>query len=371
MKILYVITGADIGGAQKHVMDLVSWFQKNGAKLEVVTGEEGPLVDWLILRGIPVKIIPIPRSIQPMKDWKAFWQLRQHLRRNPFNIVHCHSSKAGIIGRLAAFVCRVPKIIFTAHGFVFTDPTLSKKKKAFYIFLERLFGRFSSDIITVSQYDYLAGLGIGLRKQNLHMIHNGLPTEQVQSVPNWESKQAQLRTSDKKIIGFVGRLVPEKNIEMIIRIAEQFHRQALPYGVEFWLLGEGRLAEHYYQTVKEKGLTEIVKFWGNQTNVIDFMDKMHVMLITSHKEGLPYVLLEAMGRGLPVISTDVGGIKEVLDPSGSLELLVPLNDDNQMNQKLEKLLYHDRERERIGRILLQQASYYTADIMCKKIKDIY
>jgi glycosyltransferase involved in cell wall biosynthesis len=371
MKILYVITGADIGGAQRHVMHLVEWFHHNGNVVEVVTGEEGPLVDWLLAREIVVTVIPIPRKIRPKEDWRAFLKLKRHLKQNRYDVVHSHSSKAGIIGRLAAGVCRVPKIVFTAHGFVFTDPTLSKRKKAFYTFLERLFGGLSTDIITVSHYDYRAGISIGLSPRSLHIIHNGLPVRNLLPVSGWEKKQTRLRVSERKIIGFVGRFASEKNIDMIIRIAELFKHNGKIDDVEFWLIGDGKLEAHYRREVSEKGLSEWFHFLGNQDDVISWMDQMHLLLVTSHKEGLPYVLLEAMGRGLPVISTDVGGIKEVLDPFGEHELLVSLNDDQKMYDKINKLLNDSSLREMIGKILLQQAEACTATIMCEKTNGIY
>jgi glycosyltransferase involved in cell wall biosynthesis len=371
MKILYVITGADIGGAQRHVMHLVEWFHRNGNVVEVVTGEEGPLVDWLLARKIGVTVIPIPRKIRPKEDWRAFLKLKRHLKQNRYDVVHCHSSKAGIIGRLAAYISRVPKLVFTAHGFVFTDPTLSTKKKAFYVFLERLFGGLSTDIITVSHYDHRAGIDIGLSPKILHIIHNGLPVQNLIPVAEWEKKQTRLRASEKKIIGFVGRFASEKNIDMIIRIAELYKRDGLMNEVEFWLIGDGKLEAEYRDKVMEKGLADFVLFLGNQDDVINWMDQMHLLLITSHKEGLPYVLLEAMGRGLPVISTDVGGIKEVLDPSGEHGLLVPLNDDRKMYDKINKLLNDSSLLEMIGRGLLQQAEACTAVIMCEKTNGIY
>jgi glycosyltransferase involved in cell wall biosynthesis len=382
MKILIVITGADIGGAQRHVMQQVSWFQANGNVVEVVTGEEGPLVDWLTARKIAVRVIPIPRTIQAAADWKAFLTLRKHIKQNHYDIVHCHSSKAGIIGRLAAFVNRTKKIVFTAHGFVFTDPTLSKKKKAFYLFLERLFGMFSTDIITVSHYDYRAGIHIGLNPKKLHVIHNGIQREDILSEAEWTAKQSKLRNSEKQVIGFVGRFASEKNIDMIIRLAERVKNTAEQGAgekkafdekrtVEFWLVGDGKLEEDYRRMVLEKGLEKIVRFLGNQKDVLGLMDQMHLLLITSHKEGLPYVLLEAMGRGLPVLSTDVGGIKEVLDPNGELGVLVGLNDDQEMYGKIERLLHHPVEREELGKRLLIHASSCTAELMCEKTKGIY
>jgi glycosyltransferase involved in cell wall biosynthesis len=370
MKILYVITGADIGGAQKHLMDLIQYFKVLGDTVEVVAGEDGPLVDWLTDKNIPVTIIPIPRKIEWKKDWLAFKKLRKHISQNQYDVVHCHSSKAGIIGRLAAYVNRVPKNIFTAHGFVFTDPTLSKKKRVFYIFLERVFGGLSSDIITVSHYDFEAGRKIGLSSRKLHVIHNALPKEDLISLHDWEKKQVVLRNTDMKIIGFVGRLVSEKNVDMIIRLASLFKQNSI-FNIKFWLIGDGKLEYHYRKMVQEQDLEDIIIFRGNQTNVLHWMDQMHIQIITSHKEGLPYVLLEAMGRGLPVVSTDVGGVKEVLDPEGKLEVIVPVNGDQMMYERIVELLENNQHREQLGKNMLEQAGECTVEKMGEKTREVY
>jgi glycosyltransferase involved in cell wall biosynthesis len=370
MKILYVITGADIGGAQKHLMDLIQYFKVFGDKVEVVTGEDGPLVEWLKEKNIPVTIISIPRKIEWKKDFLAFRKLSKHISQNQYDVVHCHSSKAGIIGRLAAYVNRIPKIVFTAHGFVFTDPTLSKKKRAFYIFLEKVFGVLSSDIITVSQYDLDAGRKIGLSSRKLHVIHNALPKEDVVPLNDWEKKQELLRNAETKIIGFVGRLVSEKNVDMIIRLASLFKQNSVEK-INFWLIGDGKLENHYRKMVQEKDLDNIITFWGNQANVLRLMDQMHIQIITSHKEGLPYVLLEAMGRGLPVVSTDVGGVKEVLDPEGKHGVIVPINGDQMMYERIVDLVQNHPHRELLGKKMLEQVSECSVDKMGKKTQAIY
>ncbi|MBV7504120.1 glycosyltransferase family 4 protein [Bacillus sp. sid0103] len=370
MKILYVITGADIGGAQNHLLYLSEWFSGQGHDVHVVLGEDGPLNQELTKRNIKTTIIPIPRTIKVAKDLRALWKTFLFIKKGNYDIVHSHSSKAGIIARLAGFLNRVNKNIYTAHGFVFTDPTLSAKKKAFYLFLEKAFSLVSTDIITVSHFDFQQGKAHGITERKMTVIHNGIPASIILSGVEWEKKQKRLDKSKKQIIGFVGRFSSEKNIDMLMRVASLF-KEANHDQVEFWLLGDGPLFEHIQAEIKNRSLQSLIHLKGMQNDVYDWMDKMHAMVITSHKEGLPYVLLEACGRGLPVISTDVGGVKEILDPQDNKDIIVRINDDEAMYRQLVSILSSYCRREELGNYLLNLAGTLTVEHMCLRTIKIY
>ncbi|MBB6176072.1 glycosyltransferase involved in cell wall biosynthesis [Anoxybacillus tengchongensis] len=366
MRILYIITGGDIGGAQKHVLYLAEWFQQRGHEVHVIVGEEGPFLKALQAKNISCHVISIPRTIQPFRDVKALWDLYWWIRNRSFDVVHCHSSKAGIVGRIAAYLNKVPKVIFTAHGFVFTDPTLTPWKRWFYLLLERLGERVSTDIITVSLFDYMKAKSYGLNEKKMHIIHNGVPNQYIVSQEEWMNRQEQLQRCEKKIIGFVGRFVSEKNIDMLIRIAEYCREQQLTH-IEFWLIGDGELLPKYVELVHQKGLHHFVYFKGSQNNVLGWIDRMHILLITSYKEGLPYVLLEALGRGVPVVSTNVGGIKEVIGE----DWVVPVDDDLSMLNKMIHLLMNEDERQRQGLRALQIVQGFSVHTMGEKTEKIY
>ena len=153
----------------------------------------------------------------------------------------------------------------------------------------------------------------GLNHRKIHVIYNGTPAESFITTNVLDKKIRSLQNRNKMIIGFVGRFASEKNIDMILRVASLFKINNQE-NVEFWLIGDGPLMNYYKSKIKEQGLSEIIHLKGHQDHILSWMDKMNILIITSHKEGLPFVLLEALSRGLPVVSTDVGGIKEVVDP---------------------------------------------------------
>jgi glycosyltransferase involved in cell wall biosynthesis len=370
MNILYIITGADIGGAQKHLLYISKWFKDKRHHIHVVTGEEGPLNQELEKLGIAASVIPIPRKIEMSKDLKALFRLCFFIKSGGFDVIHSHSSKAGILARVSGYFLGIRKNIFTAHGFVFTDPTLSRKKKLFYAWLEKSCSWLATDIITVSHFDYRKGNEEGINPRKMHIIHNGIPNGHILSLSDWEKKQRVLNQTQKRVIGFVGRFVSEKNIDMLIRVAALFKLSGMA-NVEIWLLGDGPLFPYYKEKVMAEGLDYIIQFKGNQDNVLGWMDQMHVLAITSHKEGLPYVLLEAISRGLPVVSTDVGGIKEILGEVKAENLIVPINHDEQMFKRLAELLTNDELREAVGKELVDLSKDLSNDNMCKELEKVY
>lgn len=370
MKILYVITGGDIGGAQRHVFYMAKWFVSEGHEVQVVVGENGPFVDLLSEFNIHTKIISIPREIKLLKDFKAILEVYRFLNNERFDIIHSHSSKAGIIARIAGFLYQSKKNIFTAHGFVFTDPTLSKRKKTIYLLLEKMCSWISTDIITVSKFDYEKGIEYGLKSKKMHVVYNGIPVESIISRGELDKKIRFLQNRNKKIIGFVGRFVSEKNIDMILRVAS-FYKMNNQENVEFWLIGDGPLFDHYKAKITEQGLSKMIHLKGNQDHILSWMDQMNLLIITSHKEGLPFVLLEALSRGLPVVSTDVGGIKEVIDPNRIKDMIVPINDDRQMYDKLNIVLNERFLYEQLAKAALQFGAVLTVENMCAQTEEIY
>ena len=166
-------------GAQRHVFYMAKWFLSNGHEVQVIVGENGPFVDLLSKYNIRTTIIPISRKIKLLNDSKAVLEVYRFLKNGKFDIVHSHSSKAGIITRIAGFLNHSNKNIFTAHGFVFTDPTLSRQKKLFYLLLEKMCSWISTDIITVSKFDYEKGIEHGINHHKMHVVYNGIPAQSI------------------------------------------------------------------------------------------------------------------------------------------------------------------------------------------------
>ena len=157
---------------------------------------------------------------------------------------------------------------------------------------------------------------------------------------------------------------------MILRVASLFKINNQE-NVEFWLIGDGPLWDHYKSKIEEQDLSEMVHLKGNQDHILPWMDMMNILMITSHKEGLPFVLLEALSRGVPVVSTDVGGVKEVVDPESQKDIIVPINDDLRMYHKLNCILKDDSLYHQLANDALRLVSTFTVENMCMQTEEIY
>ena len=164
--VLHVITRLIVGGAQENTLYTASCMDKTRYRLDVVcgpqTGSEGSLIEEARAQGIPVTIIPsLVRQVNPLQDLKALMALHRFIRKGGYTIVHTHSSKAGILGRLAARLAGAPVIVHTVHGWSFHDymPAITRR---IYILLERWMARFTDAIIVVAEKDIDKGLRAGI-----------------------------------------------------------------------------------------------------------------------------------------------------------------------------------------------------------------
>lgn len=304
-RILQLITRADWGGAQRHLFDLAT--RLDPARFTVVVGcaPDGPLVDRLRTHNVPV--IPIPefrRDISPLDDIRALRILERIIVESRADLVHCHSSKAGFLGRLAARRAGVPSV-FTAHGFAFGGRASGILSRLAYFSAEWLAGRFWSDaIITVSEADRQQALrwGVG-RAQRLFAIHNGIDPIPFERIPDPNP------VGRPPVIGTISRLVPGKGLEDLLEAAALL-RQRGEY--RFVIGGEGPLRRTLEERVRVLGLRNYVEFPGFIPEPAELLKRIDVFTLPSYKEGLPYNVLEALAAGRPVVATVVGGLPEII-----------------------------------------------------------
>lgn len=325
MKIAYLITRMDeLGGAQVHVRDLSVWLKGQGHDPLVMSGWPGKVSDLLQYQGIGYAEIPdLERQISPLKDLKALIQIIKVLRRTKPDLLSCHSSKAGLLGRLAAALTRTP-VVFTAHGWAFTEG-VPDKERALYRWVEKIASWFGDHIITVSEYD--RDLALKLRvapARKLTAIHNGMP-----------DRPAHVRKADLGPVRLmmVARVGPQKDHARLLRAL--WGCMDLDWSLD--LIGGGDDME-LRQMARQMGMEDRIEFRGERTDVAELMDKQaEVYLLISNWEGLPRSILEAMRSGLPVVASNVGGVTEcVLD--GKTGLVVPPGQDDALLKSLRAIL---------------------------------
>jgi len=298
------------GGVGRHVVDLATGVMNRGHDVTLiyspVRAEETFLNALRYLPKMTKRELPIGRSVGPA-DIRAWRQLRRLLTEmGPFDIVHGHSSKAGALLRLAAHRGAAPRV-YTPHAPITMDPELPKAARVFYGSAERLLARRCERIICVSDAEREHLASTGLPRGLIRVVRNGIAR-----LPDFDrdATRSRLQLDENTVcFGFVGRLSHQKAVS---RIISAFAMTLGKMGnVHLVIVGDGPQLAELKSLAYQFGIARKVTFTG-QAQGTEFMAGFDVFVLSSRYEGLPYVLLEAAASALPIISTDVGGVRDVV-----------------------------------------------------------
>ncbi len=323
MKILYIITQSEFGGAQRNVFDLACALAKEH-KIVVAAGSNGELLSRLQEKNIEIHHLKhLKRAINPYSDILAVFEIYSLIHTIQPDIVHLHSSKAGVVGAIASKCASTAKVIYTAHGFVFNEPGFFPKKEMF-IWAEKISGWFKNQIICVSEKDRQSALTYHIAsKYKLATIHNGL------AEINFVSKEEAKNTLDithlksKKIIGTIAHFYPVKGLDYLINAAPEViakHPDTL-----FLIIGGGQEHSKLQALILKNKLTDNILLIDEIKNASQFVKAFDIFVLPSLKEGFPYAILEAMQAEVPIIASRVGGISEQIEDTISGLLVQPKN----------------------------------------------
>lgn len=314
--VCHIITKLELGGAQEVALFTVAHLDPTRFRPVLVTGPGGMLTEEArALPGVEVVIVPsLAREIRPFRDLWALVVLARLLRKVRPAIVHTHSSKAGILGRWAAWLAGVPAIIHTIHGFGIT-PSQPAWLRHLLVGVERLTSLVTTHWVAVAQADIEAGLGWGLFvRSGVSLIRPGIdpgPFQASISASDQERVRAELGAGPTDaLVGMVACLKPQKAPLDFVRVAERVCAQRP--SARFALVGDGELRAPVERRIREAGLEDRVRLVGWRRDIPAVMRALDVLLLTSHWEGLARVLLEARASGLPVVATNVGGAGEAI-----------------------------------------------------------
>jgi glycosyltransferase involved in cell wall biosynthesis len=356
MKILYLITRAERGGAQVHLLDLIRGFRQR-CEIEVAAGEQGFLLDEARRLGVKCHILPsLVQPIAPAKDVLAFRQIVGLIRRTRPDLVHAHTSKAGILGRLSAWICNVPAV-FTAHTWCFAEGT-SWTWKLLGGPSERFAARLGGSIINVSEANRALALQYRVAPPaRLFTIHNGISDDPAES--------GAVRREAPAII-MVARFAAQKDQALLLHACA---RLTSPFHLQF--AGAGPTRPDAERIAKELGLTARVEFLGDRSDVADRLRQASIFALATHWEGFPLSILEAMRAGLPVVACDVGGVREAV-VDGQNGFLVARGDTEGFARALETLLNDEPLRARLARNSRRMfEERFTVEHMLRKTFSVY
>lgn len=314
MRVCHVITKPELGGAQLSTLNILSGLSKVKYDVSCVTSPKGILrPEFQNLENIKTIFSPfLKRPINPLYDILAFIHIYYIYRRDKYHIVHTHSSKAGIIGRLAAWLARTPVIVHTVHGWSFNEYQNLIIKRLF-ILLERVTAVFTTKIICVSKQDIQTGIKYNIASENKFIfIKYGIPLLGFRkTATDSVRKRKELGINDNgPVVGMISCLKPQKSPLDYIKAAVAIHKK-IP-DVNFLLVGDGVLREKCKELLTTTPLNGRFIFTGWRRDIPEILDILDIMVLTSKWEGMPIAVIEALCKGCPVVATDAGGTRELI-----------------------------------------------------------
>jgi len=338
IKVLHIITRLISGGAQGTALSIVSGLDKNRFDVTFASGPQGFCAEMAKKWNVDVVIIPdLIREINPVKDLKALIRLYTFIKRNRFDIVNTHTSKAGVLGRIAARLAGVPVIFYTPHGSIFHPVYYGPKILFLLSRIENFIAMFTDKIITCSKSERADFLRYGVATDDKYVtIYWGKKQDEFLKTYDGASKRRELGIpEDAMLIGNVARLAPEKGhifcLEAFKMVVDRFPKAKL------LIVGDGILRPDIEAKIRESGLIGSVIMAGHRDDVPEILASLDISLHTSIWEGAPRAVVEAMLMGKPIVATRVGGIPELIE-DGVTGILIPSNDKERLLKAVTTLI---------------------------------
>ncbi|MDQ1330095.1 MAG: hypothetical protein QG578_358 [Thermodesulfobacteriota bacterium] len=384
IKVIHIITRLDKGGSAENTLLTVEGLDKKiydillvkGLSIESgMTEDEAMAVEKSIRdaesKGVRILTVPgLVRKPDPFSDFKTFIELIKILRHEKPHIVHTHTSKAGILGRWAAFFAGVPIIIHTPHGHVFWG-YFGRFKTSFYTILEKVAAFITDKIITLTEQEKNDHLRFRIAPMDkFSVVHSGIRLDGFSDPPVDPAViRRKLGIPEKGlVIGTAGRHAAVKGQRYLIEAAVNI-TEAKP-DTMFVFLGAGELSEELEDMALKLGVMEKVKFPGWRPDVAEVMSVFDLFVLPSLNEGMGRVLVEAMALGKPVVASNVGGIPDLVD-HGKTGYLVPPGDVRSLSAAICDIIENPEKGKKMGENGKKKAAGYSADAMVMKIDKLY
>lgn len=375
IRVLRIIARLNVGGPAMHVVHLARGLD-DGFETRLLTGRigegEGDMSYFARDRGVePVLVPTLARPLSPLQDLLALLAIRRQIREWRPDVVHTHTAKAGALGRLAAILENVPVVVHTYHGHVLGGSYFSSRLTAAYRWIERRLARGTDRLIalTETQADEMGGRLAVAPRTRFSVIPLGLELERFQKVEREEvgpEFRAEIGTAKgRRVFAIVGRLVPVKNHDLLFRA---WARAALD-DAELWVVGSGELEATLRARASELGIEGSVRWLGWRRDLERVNAAADVLVLSSNDEGTPVALIEGLAAGTPVLSTDVGGIREMLDRTGSKGIVVPAADEAALAGGLRRALTELKPGTIADRTRVAEA--FSVEGLCQRIAELY
>ena len=385
IKVLHIITRFDKGGSAQNTYLSLLGLKKKNYQLSLVSGlslesemkyEEikAKEKDIQILESEGIKFIQCPfllRKINIIKDLRAFFDIWRIIKKyNPL-IVHTHSSKAGLMGRLAAKLAGTPIIVHTPHGHVFFGYFGPLKTKLFIIF-EKLASRITDKIVALTNREKKDHMLFKIAEEDkFSVIYSGIELN-ILKESSFEEKQNLKKElgipENSLIVGTAGRLVPVKGPEFLVK-ASKYIISKYP-DTYFMFTGDGPLEQDLKRKALEMGISDNIIFLGWRDDLAKIISIYDVFVLPSLNEGMGRVLVEAMALGKSIVASNIGGIPDLVI-HGKNGFLVPPKNPKELAKYIQILLEDEKKREKMGLAGKEMSLNFSAENMVEKIAELY
>jgi len=347
----------NIGGPAIQVALLSAGLNKEKFYSLVMTGTigkgEGDMSYLLTKDSAGSLVIPeLQREPNIVKDIISFYKLCRLIKKEKPDIVHTHTAKAGTIGRLAATLTGVPLIIHTFHGHVFHS-YFNPFKTNLFILIERILARCTDKIIVISerQKDEIKRYLKLNNEHKLALIPLGFDLDRFLGSEK-EDRGDRLREElnipkEAIVIGAVGRLTAIKNYKMFLEVAKEIKKKNPNVIVKFLIVGDGELKGELVALSDKLGIKEDTIFTSWRKDIDSVYRAIDIVILTSLNEGTPVSLIEALASGKPVVATDVGGVRDVVE-NGKFGFVVSLDDVDAFSKAVSSLINDREKKENFG-----------------------
>jgi glycosyltransferase involved in cell wall biosynthesis len=375
IRLVNVITRLIVGGAQETALDSCARFDRSRIDPLLITGpqtgSEGELFGEAKARGVEVVIEPsLVRELNPLKDPVSVARLVAQFRRLRPDIVHTHSSKAGIVGRIAARLAHVPHVVHTVHGWGF-HPRQRWAERALYQTLERACAPLADALVVVAEPNRAQGLALGIgRPEQYHLIRSGIEIAPYAAAPDErERMRAALGIAPHEFVfGNVGRLSEQKSpLDLVAAFVAVATRRP---EARLVLVGDGPLKGDVERMIREAGLGARVHLAGLRRDVPAFLGAFDAFVLSSRWEGLPRVMPQAMAAGLPLIATATDGTPEAVR-EGETGWLVAPADPAALADRMERLLADPARARAMGARGKECVAEFSAERMVERLETLY
>jgi len=366
-KIIHIITKLELGGAQKNTIFTVENLDKENFNTILISGKGG-ILDTETKSIKTIFCNDLIREINPLKDIKALLKIRKIIKQTKPIIIHTHSSKAGILGRIAAKSLKIPIIIHSVHGYPFS-PYQNFIKRNVYKAIEKLASKFTTHYIFVSKGDIKIAKELKIIKDNYSLIRSGFEIDKfIKKCNNVNKIKREFNIdSDKIVIGTIAPFKPQKGLFDLIEIAKSVINKNK--NVVFFIAGDGYLRDKIEAKLTEYKIRNQFKIPGFITNIDEVMDIFDIGLSTSLWEGLPQSLVQMRLKKIPIIATNISGNNEVVLNNKNGFLINKGNYEEFVN-KILLLTEKNELRKRLG-LFNDDFKEWDANVMVKRQEELY